>query len=219
MLNHTIRIINEHFNDGLDQLIEQQVEVAEVITELRSGYFGETGITKEKIQQLANKLDKLVIAGGHLFIKANFEDIGKLIEGMKDTCFNFHNILVVPLKEKKDEHKHCTCKVNKFWKADEVYIAFFTHGRGRQFNFTTLLDDELTNQYPANWQGCFKGTLVEAYEILMKITCGHHDIILDPFMFDAAVGEAAINADRHYIGIEGSHLYKKCYTRLNELGE
>lgn len=218
MLNHTIELLNERYNDGLDQLIERQVEAATVITELRPAYFGEKGPSKEQLVELAKKLDKLLIYGGHVFIKASFEMLGKVIDAFNDSCFRFKNILVIPGKAEVLDTT-CTCHLNKFWKSGESYIAFFTHGTGRPFNFTKLLNPELTNQYPSNWTTYFDGTLIEAYEILMKISCGHQDIILDPFMFDASVGVAAINSDRHYIGIEGTHLYKLCARRLDETFE
>ena len=86
-------------------------------------------------------------------------------------------------------------------------------------NPTTHSEDTCNCKYSANWDW-FKGTLIDAYRTMIKISTDHGQTILDPFMNFGDVGEAAILQDRHFIGIEvGRARLDDARRRLDDLGE
>jgi hypothetical protein len=216
MLEHGIRVMNDHVDEGLLTLIKEGVEADNIVTHLRKECFGMSGITEENIKTLGDKLDKVLVNGGHMFCTVDPADITTVIKGFEHSCFDYRDLLVIPVI-KPEKHKRCPHHRFTFRKEEQIFVLHFTHGLPKYFRLTKLFNKEEgeDNVYPANWHGYFKGDTVKAYEYLIKICSMHGDTILDPYMMYGDVGVACIRADRHFIGIEGSHLFRNTWKRLD----
>lgn len=226
MLGHTLDLINERYMDGLEQLLDRGVEVDCIMAKPDPKYFSE--YTCCKIKELAEKLKLLCYEGAHVYLEAEPQQFSVLIDGFTQAGFCYKNMVSIPLNNvdlnpHHEDEENCNCfhdvHSTNFYSFDEKHVLFFTAGRPRWFNFTKLFVNKGSNLYPANWYGYFVGDRVLMYEWLMKIATPKHGTILDPFMGTADIGAAAIHADRHYIGIEGSYLFKHAKNRLEHTGE
>ena len=218
MKNHTVRLINEHTNIGLEQLLNSGLEVDAVITQFDNSYFPNGIATNKDIEDFGFKLRILCHQGAHLYFVVNPIDMTKVIEGLTAAGLDYKNMLVIPTTGEHEDTTH-ECFSTNYLTTAQKYVLFFSNGRTRSMNWTKIMGGEETNQYPANWSTWFCGNNIEMFVALMKIATNHADVVLDPFMSTGDVGVAAIQADRHYIGIEWSHLFRETSIRLEITGE
>jgi hypothetical protein len=194
MLNHTVRLINKELHEAIAELKSEHVEPDCVITHINKDRFdGE--ITIDKIKDFGELMYDILVGQGHIYLFIDDdEDLGKVFVGMQEAGLNFKNILTIPIVEEMDDftaylNKKKICITMKVVDIDSAYWAWFN------------------------------GTLLDSYRILMQLSTEHAEIILDPYLREGDIGEVAIKADRHYIGITNERNFFDIERRLDLIQE
>lgn len=201
-LNHTIRLINDNFKSAIADLILNHYEADIILTKLNKLYFDEKDITENNMRELGSLLVGVMNKQSSLYAVVSSNRLGEVVSGFKSVGLEIRNILTIPILVENE----CLCYICNRKSYDEsktLYVVYATQCGcfHRILNYTDLIDKNTSCKYPACWTW-FKGNELQAYETILKISSDHRDEVFDPFMFNGMIGEAAINADRHFTGIE-----------------
>ena len=214
-LNHTIQLYNYPAVQGMCDLINKNVWVDCIITEFRRKYFNEETI-QEELACVANHMSAILASEGTVYIKVCLEDIPLVSEIFVNHCFRLKNLLTIKIPV-----EHPICRTNKYIDCGVNYVLFFGRAdhNSSYFNATKYSPDK-TCHYTSDWSWFTGETMIDAYRAMIAINTKHADTILDPFMYLGDVGVAAIQQDRHFIGIEENRIcFDYAKKRLDELGE
>lgn len=219
-LNHTIRLINDDYKSALADLILNHYEADVILTKLNKIYFDEKDITEENMKELGGLFQGIMNNQSSIYVFSASNTLGAVLTGFKNSGLVIRNILTIPILL-ADE---CCCKVCNRKAYDEnktLYAVYATKNCcfNRVLNYTDIIDPKGSCKYPACWTW-FKGTDIQAYETILKISSDHREEVFDPFMFNGDIGEAVINADRHFTGCESDGArYREIKDRLDHVGE
>ena len=219
-LNHTIRLINDDYKSALADLILNHYEADVILTKLNKIYFDGKEITESNMKELGCLFSGILNNQGSIYTFVQSDMLGEVLIGFKAAGLRIRNVLTIPILL-LDE---CQCRVCNRKSYDENKILYAVYATkscllNRVLNYTDIIDPKGSCKYPACWTW-FKGTEIQAYETILKISSDHRDEVFDPFMFAGDVGVAAINADRHFTGCESDGArYREIKDRLDHVGE
>lgn len=214
-LNHTIKLLNYPAAQGICNLINQGIWVDCIITKFNRGYFTPETIESE-FENVADHMSAVLTSEGSVYIHADLQDIQIVIKSMTGHGFIFKNLLTIDFPATTTARR-----TSRYEDCGTEYVLFF--GRNdhptKYFNLTTH-NNEFSCHYTADWSWFTGESIVDAYRMMMKISSNHADTILDPFMALGDVGVAAVQQDRHFIGIEADRIkYDYAKQRIDETGE
>ena len=219
-LNHTIRLINDDYKSALADLILNHYEADVILTKLNKIYFDEKEITESNMKGLGCLFSSILNNQGSIYTFVQSDMLGEVLVGFKAAGLRIRNVLTIPILLPNE----CQCSVCNRKSYDENKILYAVYATkscllNRVLNYTDIIDSKGGCKYPACWSW-FKGTEIQAYETILKISSDHRDEVFDPFMFAGDVGVAAINADRHFTGCESDGArYREVKDRLDHVGE
>lgn len=219
-LNHTIRLINDDYKSALADLILNHYEADVILTKLNKIYFDKKEITESNMKELGCLFSSILNNQGSIYTFVQSDMLGEVLVGFKAAGLRIRNVLTIPILLSNE----CQCSVCNRKSYDENKILYAVYATkscllNRVLNYTDIIDSKGSCKYPACWSW-FKGTEIQAYETILKISSDHRDEVFDPFMFAGDVGVAAINADRHFTGCESDGArYREVKDRLDHVGE
>lgn len=215
-LNHSINLINDDYMSALLELNKKHYEPGLILVKLNPIYFNNK-ITEDDIKGLGGYLSELMNSRTSLYVITTVPNIAKVINGLEAVCLKINNVLTIPVID--DTQCKCTLCNKKYY--DETNLRYVIFASKPCFNRVLTASKETnTCVYSADWSTWFKGTEMQMYETLIKLSTEHREGVLDPFMNTGDIGEAAINSDRHYTGIEPNGLfYRTAIDRLDYVGE
>lgn len=218
-LNHTIRLINDDYRSAIAELVANHYEAKVILTKLNKTYFKDNIITTEEIKEFGELMAQVMNNLSSLYCVLPSNLLGEVLIGLKQAGLTIKNVLTIPVIN--DYCQGCNIKNRTSYDENKtMYAVFATKGCGnRKLTYSTMIDPKGSCVYPAcfTW---FKGSDIQAYETLLKISSDHRDEVLDPFMNTGDIGEAAINADRHFTGIEpDGGIFRAVSDRLDHVGE
>lgn len=218
-LNHTIRLINDDYKNALADLILNHYEADVILTKLNKTYFANNEITTENMKELGVLFSGIMNNQSSIYTIVTSNLLGDVMVGFKEAGLTIRNVLTIPTIN----DYNCNYMKNRksYDENKTMYVVYATKGSCyfRTLNYTRLVDENGSCVYPAMWSW-FKGTEIQAYENILKISSEHREEVFDPFMNVGDVGEAAINADRHYTGVEpDGAIFRFAKDRLDHVGE
>lgn len=219
MLNHTIRLSDYDYRAILDKLVKEHYEPVIIMAKLNKIYFGDEGITVETMKAFGEDMCKLMNHHSCFYCITTSKYLGETIQGFKEAGLDVKNVLTIPVTNDYGKG-HCIRNRTRYDENKTMYVVYSTKCcHGRQLNYTNIAGGECTCNYSANWSW-FKGSEIEAYRTMMRISSEHRDEVFDPFMFNGDIGVAAIRTDRHYFGTEpDGGRFRAIKERLDCLGE
>lgn len=218
-LNHTIRLYNYDYKTAITKLAEKHYEPVVIITKINKLYFGDEGITSATMCEFGSYMLKIMNHYTGFYCATTTNYLADVIQGFKEAGLVVRNILSIPVT---NDYAKGVCIRNRAYYDENktLYVVYSTKGcHGCNLNYTRIANAEGSCEYSAIWSW-FKGSEIDAYKTMIRLSSDHRDEVFDPLMNNGDTGVAAIEADRHYTGIEEDGAkYKATYVRLDCLGE
>lgn len=218
-LNHTIRLYNYTYKQAIPELAKKHYEPVVILTKVNKLYFGDEGITTATMRDFASELTKIMSHYTGFYCATTSNYLGDIIQGFKEAGLNVRNILTIPII---NDYAKGVCIRNRtsYDENRTLYVVYSTKGcHGRNLNYTRIANAEGSCEYSSVWTW-FKGTEIDAYKTMIRISSDHRDEVFDPFMWTGDRGIAAIKTDRHFCGLEEDCAkFKAIEMRLDCLGE
>lgn len=218
-LNHTIRLYNYDYKTAIDKLAAEYYEPVVILTKINKPYFGEEGITVGTMKEFGSEMLKIMNHYTGFYCATTTNYIVDVVQGFKEAGLNVRNILSIPVTN--DYAKgFCIRNRTSYDENKTFYVVYSTKGcHGRNLNYTKIVNTEGSCEYSAIWNW-FKGSEIDAYKTIIRLSSDHRDEVFDPFMNNGDTGVAAIETDRHYTGVEEDGAkYRAIHTRLDCHGE
>lgn len=166
--------------------------------------------------------------GHHIYCFVDPEYSPEFIIGFRENGFKIRNLLTIPRAVKGNGG-------NRIFQQQHEFCIFATKGKkteGRNFNETKILKPsegylkdkrykpkEWLYRLPDYWHWTTasvhnaKNKLhpteknVEALRYMVELSSNEGDLVLDPFMGSGSTGEACLNLNRRFYGIENDDIY------------
>ncbi|MGR3179881.1 MAG: DNA-methyltransferase [Candidatus Anammoxibacter sp.] len=132
-----------------------------------------------------------ILNHGHAYIMCNNRHVANMLNAAKDAGFNFHNLLVW------DKHSPTP---NRWYMKNCEYIGFFYKGKAKFINNCSSKQLIRIPQVDITDHPTEKPVMLMRHYIENSSQSGQ--VVLDPFMGSGTTGEACLESNRRFIGIE-----------------
>ena len=153
---------------------------------------------KLKIEYWMKEIYRILKDGSHCYVFTNALNMSEMLEESRKSGFKLHNILI---------WKKNNCTPSQYYMKNCEYILFLRKGKSKWINNIggSKTVHEYNNIIGNKLHPCEKP--VDLLKMYINNSSNEGDIVLDPFMGSCSCGQACIETNRNFIGIEKDEEY------------